>query len=115
MQNVVIDKPYVPILPHRGRFWPFLLSFYLPRLLRKKYGVMQVDIVNGDRLKQSIAAGHGILLTPNHCRDEDPLLIGMLARAVHFPFFVMASWHVFKEGGAQGFLLPRAGAFSIYR
>jgi 1-acyl-sn-glycerol-3-phosphate acyltransferase len=115
MQNIVIDKPYVPVLPHRGRIWPRILSYYLPRLLRKKYGVTKVEIVNGEQLKQSIATGHGILLTPNHCRDEDPLVIGMLARAVGSPFFVMASWHAFMNDRLQAFLLRRAGAFSIYR
>jgi 1-acyl-sn-glycerol-3-phosphate acyltransferase len=115
MQNVVIDKPYVPVLPHRGRLWPWLLSFYLPRLLRRKYGVTRVEIVNGERLKQSIGAGHGILLAPNHCRDEDPMVMGMLAKAVGSPFFVMASWHVFMNEWRQAFLMQRAGAFSIYR
>jgi len=115
MQNIVIDKPYVPVPPHRGRIWPTILSLYSPRLLRKKYGVMRVECVNAERLGKSIAAGHGILLTPNHCRDEDPLLMGSLSRAVHSPFFVMASWHVFMQDRVQAFLLRRAGAFSIYR
>ncbi|MGD0389999.1 MAG: 1-acyl-sn-glycerol-3-phosphate acyltransferase [Tepidisphaeraceae bacterium] len=115
MQNIVIDKPYVPVPPHRGRIWPTILSLYSPRLLRKKYGVMQVECVNAERLRQSIAAGHGILLTPNHCRDEDPLLMGILSRAVRSPFYVMASWHVFMQDRVQTFLLRRAGAFSIYR
>jgi len=115
MQNIVIDKPYVPVPPHRGRIWPTILSLYSPRLLRKKYGVMRVECVNAQRLGQSIAAGHGILLTPNHCRDEDPLLMGILSRAVRSPFFVMASWHVFMQDRVQTFLLRRAGAFSIYR
>ncbi len=115
MQNVVIDIPYVPVPPHRGRFWPALLSFYVPRLLRKKYGVTRVECVHTERLRQSIAAGHGILLTPNHCRDEDPLLIGMLSRAVRSPFFIIASWHLFMQDRKQTFLLRRAGAFSIYR
>jgi 1-acyl-sn-glycerol-3-phosphate acyltransferase len=115
MQNIVIDKPYVPVPPHRGRIWPTILSLYFPRLLRKKYGVMRVECVNAERLGQSIAAGHGVLLTPNHCRDEDPLLMGILSRAVRSPFFVMASWHVFMQDRVQAFLLRRAGAFSIYR
>jgi hypothetical protein len=50
MQNIVIDKPYVPVLPHRGRIWPRILSLYLPRLLREKYGVTEVKIVNVERI-----------------------------------------------------------------
>lgn len=115
MQNIVIDKPYVPVPPHEGRIWPAILSFYLPRLLRRKYGVAHVECEGAERLSHSIAAGHGILLTPNHCRDEDPLAMGMLAREVHSPLFIMASWHIFVQDWKQTFLLRRAGAFSIYR
>ena len=33
-----------------------------------------------EQLKESLRAGHGILLTPNHCRMSDPLVMGWLAR-----------------------------------
>jgi 1-acyl-sn-glycerol-3-phosphate acyltransferase len=115
MQTIVIDKPYVPVPPHRWRVWPKVLGFYLPRLLRKKYGVMQVDCVHADRLRESIASGNGVLLTPNHCRDEDPLVLGRLSAAAGSPFFIMASWHLFMKDRMTTFLLRRAGAFSIYR
>jgi 1-acyl-sn-glycerol-3-phosphate acyltransferase len=115
MQSIVIDKPYVPVPPHRWRVWPKLLGFYLPRLLRKKYGVTRVDCVHVDRLRQSIASGNGVLIAPNHCREEDPLVLGRLSAAVGSPFFVMASWHVFMKDRMTTFLLRRAGAFSIYR
>jgi 1-acyl-sn-glycerol-3-phosphate acyltransferase len=115
MQNIIIDKPYVPVTPYRGTIWPRLLSLYVPRLLRKKYGVTRVESVHVERLAESIRAGHGVLLAPNHCRDEDPLVMGQLARAVGTPFFVMASWHVFMQDRFSAFLLRRAGAFSIYR
>ncbi|MGD0540537.1 MAG: 1-acyl-sn-glycerol-3-phosphate acyltransferase, partial [Tepidisphaeraceae bacterium] len=115
MQNIVIDKPYVPVPPYRGRIWPKLLTLYLPRLLRKKYGIMRVDCVHAERLAESIAAGHGVLLTPNHCRDEDPFVLGPLSRAVHSPFFIMASWHLFMQDRFHAFLLRRGGGFSIYR
>ncbi len=115
MQEIVIDKPYVPVPPYRGRIWPRLLLLYLPRMLRKKYDVVKVECVNADRLRQSIADGHGILLTPNHCRDEDPFVLGALSREVGSPFFAMASWHLFMQDWLHTFLLRRAGAFSIYR
>lgn len=115
MQRVVIDEPYVPVLPKRGRFWPAVLKLCVPHLLRKGYGVTRVECQHVDRLQASIAAGHGILLAPNHCRDEDPVVLGMLARAARTNLFIMASWHVFKQNRLNAFLLPRAGAFSIYR
>ena len=115
MQNILIDKPYVPVPPYRGRIWPKILLRYLPRLLRKKYGVSRVECVDAQLLGQSIAAGHGVMLTPNHCRDEDPLVLGSLSREVGAPFFIMASWHIFMQDRMQAFLLRRAGAFSVYR
>jgi 1-acyl-sn-glycerol-3-phosphate acyltransferase len=119
MQSIVIDKPYIPVPPYRGGLWPKLMSRYVPRLLRKKYGVTKIDVVHAERLQASMAAGHGVLIAPNHCRDEDPLVLSQLARAVGSPFFIMASWHLFVGTSAaarwRAFLLRRAGAFSIYR
>jgi 1-acyl-sn-glycerol-3-phosphate acyltransferase len=115
MQNIVIDQPYVPVLPHRGRIWPWILSLFAPRLLRKRYGIVKVECVNMGRLQASIRAGHGVLLAPNHCRDEDPIILSDLSRRVGKPFFIMASWHVFMQGRVSAFFLRRAGAFSIYR
>jgi 1-acyl-sn-glycerol-3-phosphate acyltransferase len=115
MQDIIIDKPYVPVPPHRGRIWPSILALYLPRLLRRKYGLTSVQFINPQRLQQSISAGHGVLLTPNHCRDEDPLVLGMLTQKVGSPFYIMASWHLFMHDRLQSFLLRRAGGFSIYR
>jgi 1-acyl-sn-glycerol-3-phosphate acyltransferase len=115
MQNIIIDKPYVPVPPHRGNIWPKILTRYAPRILRKKYGIIGIECVNADLLQQSLAAGHGILLTPNHCRDEDPYVLGALSRATGSPFFIIASWHLFMQSRIQTFFLRRAGAFSIYR
>jgi 1-acyl-sn-glycerol-3-phosphate acyltransferase len=115
MQNIVIDKPYVPVPPYRGKIWPAILARWAPRALRKKYGVTKVECVHADRLGASIRAGHGIVLAPNHCRDEDPLVLSALSKAAGSPFFILASWHIFMQSKVQTFLLRRAGAFSIYR
>ena len=115
MNSVVSDKPYVPVLPYRGTLWPRVLNGVLPRYLRRRYGTAKVDVVGADKLRASVAAGHGVLLTPNHCRDEDPFVLSALARAAGTPFFVVASAHLFMGSPVQAFLLRRAGAFSIYR
>jgi 1-acyl-sn-glycerol-3-phosphate acyltransferase len=74
-----------------------------------------VEIVGAERLRASIAAGHGVLVTPNHCRDEDPFILSALAREIGTPCFVVASAHLFMHSKFRAFLLRRAGAFSIYR
>jgi 1-acyl-sn-glycerol-3-phosphate acyltransferase len=115
MNSVVSDKPYVAVPPYHSTLWPRILNLYFPRYLRRRYGVVKVDIDGADKLRASIAAGHGILITPNHCRDEDPFMLGLLAAKVGQPFFVLASAHLFMGNKLQAFLLRRAGAFSIYR
>src|ERR1700760_1335725 len=105
MQNIVIDKPYVAVPPYRGKIWPKLLTLYVPHMLRKQYGVTQIKCINSDRLARFIPAGHGILLTPNHCRDEDPFILGFLSREVGSPFFIIASWHLFMQTKMKTFLL----------
>ncbi len=115
MNSVVSDQPYVPVLPYRGTLWPRALNWYFPRYLRRRYGTAKVTIAGAEKLRASIAAGHGILIAPNHCRDEDPFILSALAREVGRPFFVVASAHLFMGNKLQAFLLRRAGAFSIYR
>jgi len=115
MNSVVSDRPYVPVPPYRGTWWPRGLNWYFPRYLRRRYGLRKVEIVGEEKLRASIAAGHGVLVAPNHCRDEDPLVVSMLTRAVGQPFYVVASAHLFMASKLQCFLLRRAGAFSIYR
>lgn len=115
MQKIVIDKPYVPVPPHRGRLWAWLLRMYAPRLLRRKYGVVGVKCLHSERLAASVRAGHGVMIAPNHCRDEDPFLLAFLSREVGSHFFLMASWHIFMQDRLQAFLLRRGGAFSVYR
>jgi 1-acyl-sn-glycerol-3-phosphate acyltransferase len=113
--NVVSDKPYVPVLPYHGTLWPRLILLYVPRYLRRRYGVRRVEVVGAEKLRKSIDDGHGILVTPNHCRDEDPFVLSRLAVAVRQPFFAVASAHLFRLSKFQSFLLRRAGGFSIYR
>jgi 1-acyl-sn-glycerol-3-phosphate acyltransferase len=115
MNSVVSDKPYVPVTPYRGTLWPRILNRYVPRYLRHRYGTAKVEIVGAEKLRGSIAAGHGVLITPNHSRDEDPFILSTLSREVGRPFFVVASAHLFMGNKLQAFLLRRAGAFSIYR
>ncbi len=115
MNSVVSDKPYVPVPPYHGTLWLRVLGLYFPRFLRRRYGVTKVEIVGAEKLRASIAAGHGVLVTPNHCRDEDPFILSTLAREVGQPFFVVASAHLFMGSKLRAFLLRRMGAFSIYR
>lgn len=43
------------------------------------------------------------------------MMLALLSREVGRPFHVMASWHLFMQSRLQSFLLPRIGAFIVYR
>ena len=115
MQNIIIDKPYQFVPPLNSRIWPKLLAAYMPRYLDKSCGFRKIECVGVEKLKASIAAGHGVLIAPNHSRPCDPMMLGILSNAARSPFFIMASWHIFMQSKLQTFLLRRAGAFSVYR
>lgn len=115
MQAVVVDQPYRFSPPYHGKIWPWLIQRLTRRRLRKDFGVHSVECRGIERLRQSMAAGHGILLAPNHCRPCDPLVVNEVCRRAGTVPLVMASSHLFAEGRIKAFLLRRAGAFSIYR
>lgn len=115
MQQIIIDEPYEFVPPHRGRFWPWILRGLIPRYLYKDAGVTEIETRRSELLEQSIDAGHGIILAPNHCRPCDPLVLHTLAKDVGTPFFIVASWHLFKRSRMTSFMVRRMGAFSIYR
>jgi len=115
VQNIVIAKPYRFVPPHRGQLWWRLFNPILPHYLRRTAGIERVTCRHVERLQASLAAGHGVLLTPNHCRPPDPFVLGELSRRIDRPLYTIASWHLFMQHRLQSFLLPRLGVFSIYR
>jgi 1-acyl-sn-glycerol-3-phosphate acyltransferase len=115
MQRIVFEDPYRFIPPHRGRLWPDFIQLWLDRYLQRAFGVAEIECRGVELLKQSIAAGHGILLTPNHSRTADPMVLGILSRKMGRHLFAMASWHLFKHSRFQAFMIRRMGGFSIYR
>lgn len=115
MQNVVITKPYRFVPPQRGSFWWRAFRPFLPLRLRKSAGITQVETRHVDRLRASLAAGHGVVLAPNHSRPPDAEVLGVISYEINRPFYIVASWHLFMQNALQTFLLPRLGVFSIYR
>lgn len=116
MHNIVIDKPYEFVAPVYGTFWGHLLGrALLPHYLRSIHGVESCELIGVERLKASVDAGHGIMLTPNHCRPCDPMVLYPLGLAVGAPVHIMASWHLFMKSRVQKWVLQQVGVFSVYR
>jgi len=87
----------------------------LPRTLDRTYGITSAKVLGQEKIREARAAGHGILITPNHPHPADPMTLFHLSQATGSLFYVMASWHLFMEGALQRFLIRSMGAFSIYR
>lgn len=115
MQNLIIDKPYHFVAPHKRTFWPRAIQTLLPRYLRRNYGVESIEFRGVDHINSSLANGSAVALTPNHCRPCDPMIMALLSRRIGRPFHYMASWHLFMQGKFQAWVVNRLGAFSVYR
>jgi 1-acyl-sn-glycerol-3-phosphate acyltransferase len=117
MQEIVFEKPYRFIPPHRGNWWPsFIQRFrFIDRYLRRVEGVASYECRHAERLRQTLAEGHGILLAPNHCRPGDPILMGLLAREAQTHVYAMASWHLYQQSRFNAWAIRKMGGFSVYR
>lgn len=115
MQQVVFDEPYEFVPPVYSDWWPWIIRFYLHRYLRTAHGVHSIECRHVERLRASIDAGNSIILAPNHCRLADPMVLGAMALEADTYLFAMASWHLFRQGAYQRFMIRRMGAFSVYR
>lgn len=117
MQKIIVEKPYTFIPPYRGTFWPWVFrtvhlhAYYLWRT----EGVWRHEIRHLERFRESLAAGHAILITPNHPRTADPLAMGWLAVDAPCHFHVMASWHLFQHSWLYGWAIRAMGGFSVNR
>ena len=119
MQKLVIEDPYAFVPPARGTFWVHFFTPLLAPYLRLSHGITEVRLSGGDLLQRSLNAGSGVLLTPNHVRLSDPMVLGTLRTQLGVPTFSMASWHLFKQDGFMGranaWMMRNLGAFSVFR
>ncbi|MBM4000216.1 MAG: 1-acyl-sn-glycerol-3-phosphate acyltransferase [Planctomycetes bacterium] len=117
MQPIIIEKPYRFQPPMRSTRWSRLCKkLNLHRLYLRRYeGIVDFEMRGAERLRASLAEGHGIILVPNHSRNADPIVIGDLARTVRCDLFFMASWHLYHQSAFLRWAIHRLGAFSVNR
>lgn len=112
---IVTDSTYQFVPPHEGSIWPRFLSHLVPTVLRRKFGITEVELRGTEKLTPLLEAGDGVLLAPNHCRMSDPLLLQCITQKLGQPLFTMASSHLFRDSRFLKFLLQHGGCFSVYR
>lgn len=108
-------EPYRFIPPFRSTVWCRLARPVVNRHLRRTLGVVRTQFAGVEHLCDSLDRGAGILLTPNHCRWADPMLMSVLGRQVRRFFYYVASYHLFRQSRFEGWLLNRLGGYSIWR
>lgn len=104
-------------------WWPSRLSPAFVKLARywrrgdlRKLGIRNIEVFYGERIKESLDAGAGVLILPNHSfhYDSHVMIEAGLRNGWHTHF--MSAWQVFQLAGKFGrHMLQRHGAFSINR
>ncbi|MCA9132854.1 MAG: 1-acyl-sn-glycerol-3-phosphate acyltransferase [Planctomycetales bacterium] len=117
MQNIIVEKPYRFLAPHRGDGIPTLIQSLrvVDCYLNKFEGIVSHEVRGVEHLRESLRQGHSILLAPNHCRYADPIAMGWVAREANIFLYTMASWHLFQQSRLQSFAIRLCGGFSVYR
>ncbi|MBP7951250.1 MAG: 1-acyl-sn-glycerol-3-phosphate acyltransferase [Verrucomicrobiales bacterium] len=113
--TVISEKPYHFIPPRESGFWRFVMKHSIQPFLRKNAGVESWEICGMEKIRASQQAGHGILMVPNHPRPTDPVALGLFYCKDRLGVRIMASSHLFQQSRFHRFILPRIGAFSVYR
>ena len=109
-------EPYRFIAPFRSTFWVRLSRGMILRNLRKKQSNVRFACTGKEHLRASLDAKAGILLTPNHSRWPDPMVVGTILSQQfdQYPYYV-ASYHLFRKSKFTRWMLNRLGGYSIYR
>jgi 1-acyl-sn-glycerol-3-phosphate acyltransferase len=114
MQRYFVE-PYRFVPPYRGKFWCWIGSWYASHALRDKLQITRLEFRGQERLQESLSRRAGILLTPNHSRYGDGLVLGMVGLRLRQYFYYVVSYHMFKQPGSLAWWLNRFGCYSIHR
>ncbi len=112
---IVTDSSYRFIPPHEGNLWPRILARFATPMIRRRYGITEIEIRGQETLAELIRGGHGVLFAPKHCRTSDAMPLQSLSKSLKQPLFVMASSHLFRSNRLNRWVLRHIGAFSVYR
>jgi len=84
--------------------------------LRSKQQVQEVQVRGQEHLQGALAAGHGVLITPNHPAHYDSAALYLAADQFDVPLYFMTAWQVFGMSSRfQRIAMQRLGCFSIDR
>ena len=89
---------------------------YRQRHLRRSQRLMSIEAIGIEHLENARAAGHGILICPNHSAHYDSAALYAAAGQIGQPLYFMPAWQVFAMSKRwDRWLMQRMGCFSIDR
>ncbi len=113
-------QPYCPPprwwAPKMSPWWVRLSRGYRQRQLEKKQRLIDIQVANIDVLREAVAAGQGVLITPNHSAHYDGPALYVAADRIDLPLYFLTAWQVFgMSSRLECWAMQRLGCFSIDR
>ncbi|MEK6238391.1 MAG: hypothetical protein N2C14_27045, partial [Planctomycetales bacterium] len=109
MQERYFQEGYEFIPPYRSKFWCRCLEPFARGRFRKGFNLQRWEFHGQEHLLESISQGAGILLTANHSRLADVPALSLLGLETRQFLYFVASYHLFKQGRKDRWLLNRLG------
>ncbi len=102
--------------PKLTPWWVRLSRGYRGRQLRRGQRLREIVTQNPDVVTDALAAGKGVLLTPNHSAHYDAPALYVAFDAIQQPLYIMTAWQVFAMSTHfERWAMQRLGCFSIDR
>lgn len=97
-------------------WWVSLTRRYRRRQLRRGQRLLSIETQNLELVTNAIAAGKGVLITPNHAVHYDAPALYAAFDSVRQPIQIMTAWQVFAAASKfDCWAMQRLGCFSIDR
>lgn len=106
------------------QWWAPQMNPWLVKLFRRRINrtltysqkITKIDVQGSEHVQQALAAGAGVLITPNHSFHYDSYVMIEAAHRVGRPFHFLTAWQVFQMSTSyERWVLQVHGCFSINR
>jgi len=102
--------------PKLSPWWIRLWRTLRKRQQRRVQRLVEIEVRGAERVRQCLAQGVGVLITPNHSSHADCFAVYEASDQVGVPFYIMVAWQVFQRSGRlKQLALQHHGCFSIDR
>ncbi|MCU0871465.1 MAG: 1-acyl-sn-glycerol-3-phosphate acyltransferase, partial [Pirellulaceae bacterium] len=99
-----------------SRCWVYCWRPWRKHLQRNKHRLLDIDVRGLDHVREALARGNGVLLTPNHSSHADCFVMYTAADELGCPVYSMIAWQNFtRDGWLKQIALRQHGGFSVDR